>query len=109
MAVSLRVRSRKTVPKSLEFESGRLSPFLGTCSYGDGTWTTVAIRGDRPSAVVVRCPSVAVALRYRRRQLATGGVPDRPAVARLEKNVKEPVLLHDSPAANTIDLVNVSV
>ena len=69
----------------------------------------MAIRGDRPSAVVVRCPSVAVALRYRRRQLATGGRRRCPAVARREKNVKEPVLLHDSPAANTIDLVNVSV
>ena len=40
----------------------------------------MAIRGDRPSAVVVRCPSVAVALRYRRRQLATGGVPPWRAV-----------------------------
>ena len=65
----LRVRSRKKHPKS---ENGSLSPFRGTCSYRGGTWTTVAIGGVRPSFMVVRCPSVGVALRYRRRQLATG-------------------------------------
>ena len=54
------------------FEIGTMAAFGGNCSYGGGTWTTVAIRGDGPSAVVVRCPSVAVVLRYRRRQLATG-------------------------------------
>ena len=44
-------------------------------------------------------------------EISPSAVGDRrcPAVARREKNVKEPVLLHDSPAANTIDLVNVSV
>ena len=44
-------------------------------------------------------------------EISPSAVGDRrcPAVARRDKNVKGPVLLHDSPAANTIDLVNVSV
>ena len=50
--------------------------FVRTSSNGGGTWTTVAIGGVKPSFMVVRCPSVGVALRYRRRQLATG-VPRR--------------------------------
>jgi len=56
--------------------------FLGTCSYGGGTWVTVAIWGVGPSFMVVRCSSMVVVLRYRRRQLATGGVPPWRAVKR---------------------------
>ena len=43
-----------------------------TCSYGGRTGWTVAIRGVKPSFMVVRCSSMVVALRYRRRQLAAG-------------------------------------
>ena len=50
-----------------------MSPFGGTCSYGGGTGWTVVIPGDKPSPVVVRCSSVAVGVRIRRRQLAAGG------------------------------------
>ena len=44
-------------------------------------------------------------------EISPSAVGDRrcPAVARREKNAKEPVPLHDSLAANTIDLVNVCV
>ena len=70
--ITLRVRARKNHPN---FGIGTMVAFVRTCSYGGRTWTTVAIRGDRPSAVVVRCPSVAVGLSNRRRQLATGVQP----------------------------------
>jgi hypothetical protein len=50
-----------------------MAQFVGTYSYGGGTWVGMAIPGDKPSPVVVRCSSVAVGVRIRRRQLAAGG------------------------------------
>ena len=66
-------------------------------------------RGDRGCQTFFHGGPVPV--RGRGVEISPPAVGDRrcPAVARREKNVKEPVLLHDSPAANTIDLVNVSV
>ena len=66
----LRRGACKKGPKS---ESGPGSAFVGTCRYGGGTRVGVAIPGDKPSPVVVRCSSVAVGVRIRRRQLAAGG------------------------------------
>ena len=66
-------------------------------------------RGDRGCQTFFHGGPVPV--RGRGVEISPPAVGDRrcPAVARREKNAKEPVLLHDSPAANTIDLVNVSV
>ena len=55
MDLELRSRARKNHPKSPEFEIGTMVVFVRTYSYGDGTWTTVTIRGDKHEMVVVRC------------------------------------------------------
>ena len=69
----LRPAARKEVPKTPRFGNGTMPLFGGTCSYGGGTWVGMAIPGDKPSPVVVRCSSVAVGVSIRRRQLAAGG------------------------------------